>query len=141
MLFNGLSSVKEEGGDGHADNQHESGYPGEESQHQQEGAKDLRKDDQDQAPAMTNMKRIEKYGLLVAEMHHFGKPVIDTDQQAEGEAQEQGGEVKACFGVGSGQKFLHANWNLDSKIWFWPVWPNFPTGERALLKKLTLRHW
>lgn len=79
MLFNGLSPMEEEGGDGHADDQHESGYPGEESQHQQQGAKDLSKDDQDQAPAVTDMERVEKDRLLAAEMHHFGKPVINTD--------------------------------------------------------------
>src|SRR5258708_40032518 len=104
--------MKEEGGDGHADDQYERGHPGEEYQHQQEGAKDLRKDHQDQAPAVTDMERVEKDVLLAAEVRQFGKSVIDADQQAEGEAQEKGREVKACFGIGCGQKFLHANWNL-----------------------------
>ena len=80
MLLYGLPSMEEESRDGHADNQHESGYPGKEPQYQQEGAKDLGEDDQDQGPTVTDMKRIEEKRLLAAEVHHFGESVIDTDQ-------------------------------------------------------------
>ena len=80
MLFYGLPSMEEKGGDGHADNQHEGSYPGEETQHQQEGAEDLRKDDQDQGPAVPDMEWVEKDVLLAAKMHHLRESVINTDQ-------------------------------------------------------------
>ena len=86
MQGQGLPLMKKNGGHGHLDDEDEGGYPGEQSQYQEQGAEDLCEDDQDQGPAMPDMKRIEENGLLVAEMHHLGKSVVYTDQEAESEA-------------------------------------------------------
>ena len=109
MLFDGLAFVEEEDGHGRADDQDEGCHAGEEAQDDQEGAEDFGEDDEDQGPAVTDVERVEEDALLVAKMHQFGKAVIYADQQAECQSEEEGGDVEAGFGIGSGQKFLHSD--------------------------------
>ena len=54
------------------------------------------------------MEGVKKYVLLGAEMGQFWKAVIDADQQAKDQAEDQQGNVEAGLGVGGGQESLHA---------------------------------
>ena len=44
----------------------------------------------------------------VAEMPYFVQPVIDEEQEPESEAQDQGSDVEAGFGILSRKEFIHA---------------------------------
>ena len=62
------------------------------------------------------MERIEKYVLLGAEMGQFRETMIDTDQQAEDQPEDEEGDIETGLGVGGGQEFLHCGLNLRPKI-------------------------
>ena len=87
MMFEVLTFMKEEGSYSQLNDEHQRSNTCEESQDQQEAAKYFSKEHQDKRPLMTDVEGIEEDGLLIAEMHQFGKTMVDADDQAEGQAQ------------------------------------------------------
>ena len=124
MVLEILSFMEKKCGHCELDHQHEGGKTCKESQHQQQAAKDFCKKHQDERPSVSYVEWIEEDGLLVAEILQLGKSVVDADDQAESQAQQEAGKVECIFGIGGGEKFLHDveffGWVEDSRFFF--VW-------------------
>ena len=99
--------MEEKNSYGQFDDEDQGGEPGKEPQDEKQGAEDFCEQDQDQRPAVTDMKGIEENGFLTAEVHQLGKTMIYTDKQSESEAKQQDCQVEAGFGIAGRKKFLH----------------------------------
>ena len=87
MMFKILAFMEEKGCHCQFDDQHQRCKTCKEPQDEQQAAKYLSKEHEDEGPFMPDVEWIEEDGLLVAEMHELGKPVVDANDQAEGQAQ------------------------------------------------------
>jgi len=102
-----LSFQGYEGGYSEIDDQRQGREPGEQPQHHQDGTEYFCKDAKHQGPAVTDMEQVKEAVFEIAEVGDFAQAVIDQEQQPEGEAQGQGGDVESAFRVGRREELFH----------------------------------
>ena len=98
------------------DDQRQGREPGEQAQHHQDGTEYLRKDAKQQGKSVTDMEQVKEAVFEIAEMGDFGQAMIDQEQEPEGEAKGQGGDVKSAFRVTRREKLFHAGNEFVAKI-------------------------
>jgi hypothetical protein len=102
-----LSFESYQSGHPEIDDQRQGREPGEQSQYYQDGAEYFRKDAKYQGNAVTDVEQVEEAVFEVAEMGYFPQAVIDEEQQPEGKAQGQSGDVESAFGVSRREELFH----------------------------------
>ena len=98
------------------DDQRQGREPGEQAQHQQDGTEYFRKDAKQQGEAVTDMEQVKEAVFEIAEMGDFAQAVIDQEQEPEGEAKGQSGDVESAFRVTGREKLFHAGNEFVAKI-------------------------
>ena len=102
-----MSFMYEEFGHAEADDESESGKPGEEAQGQQEAAEQFGEDDESQRDAMTDMQRIGEDGFEMTEVLYFFQAVIVAEDKAEDNADRQGCDIEGGVRVGGREELFH----------------------------------
>ena len=82
-MGDGIVPVNEEYGHAQVDQQQDGRDTGKKSKHQEERGEHFCRNAQEQAPAVTDMKRVEEAMLQLPEVGDLGNAVIETHQGAE----------------------------------------------------------
>ena len=111
-----MAFVRPEFGHAHADDGYQRGKAGEKAKCDQQAAKQLGEDDEDQGNAVAKMEWVGKDVFEVAEVPELVDTIIKAEDEAEGYPQGENGDVESAFAVCGRKEFFHVRLGFGPKI-------------------------